>query len=89
MDYHRNDKYRIVNIIRSAIPGNPRDLKELDEMLVNYRPTQGFYRGMVKGADDSLALIFLNENVIDGLENCNQLFADGTFEVYLILISSH
>lgn len=62
-------------------PKIPRNLIEAAETLDEYAPMRGFYKGLVRGADGSAGLIFINDRMMPGLQKCTQLYIDGTFKV--------
>lgn len=70
----------------TTLPGNPRNLIELDEILLRHRPMNGFYKGMARATDESVGLVFIHDDMIEALSQCTQLFEDGTFEVRIYAI---
>ena len=42
------------------------------------------YKGKATGDDGSIALIFINDKMIQGLSECTQIYNDGTFEVCML-----
>lgn len=68
---------------RKNVPPTPRNLREMADILEEYEPIRGVYRGCAVGVDGSLALVFIHESMIEPLSKCSQLFTDGTFKVKL------
>lgn len=62
-------------------PGDAGTLQELGEMLDDYPPMAGIYRGRITAEDGSEALMFVHPDMIEPLSRCTQLYADGTFNV--------
>lgn len=69
---------------RKYVPRQPKDMEELANMLSNYPPMAGIYRGFEKGADGSVSLVFIHPDMEVGLQQCTQLYGDGTFKVNIL-----
>ncbi|CAA91234.2 hypothetical protein [Bracoviriform inaniti] len=61
-------------------PRVPERLNELGSLLVGYEPAQGIYQGQVIGPDSSSAIIFASNTMLERLNNCSELYVDGTFK---------
>lgn len=69
--------------IRPLIPAS---LRELADALRTYEPTLKYYRGHVEANQDSIALIFISDKMLEALNTASELYVDGTFKVMLIKI---
>ncbi|OXU21116.1 hypothetical protein TSAR_009588, partial [Trichomalopsis sarcophagae] len=85
LNYHSHYKNVILTVFKKTLPGKPRNLEELDQMLQEYRPMCEFYKGIAKADDDSIDLVFIHDSRLEALSECTQLFCNGTFDVYLNL----
>uniref|UniRef100_A0ABD2WAQ2 MULE transposase domain-containing protein n=1 Tax=Trichogramma kaykai TaxID=54128 RepID=A0ABD2WAQ2_9HYME len=65
---------------KEKMPPYPKDMKELHELILGYDPILPFFKGMATGTDGSIALIFINDIMLTPLNECSQLFCDGTFQ---------
>ena len=66
---------------RENVPAMPESLRRLGETIHLFGTIRGFYRGQCAGQDGSIALIFINEDLLEPLGQCTTLFMDGTFKV--------
>lgn len=66
---------------KKCIAKVPRTLTRLDQVLEEYKPLSGIYKGRAEGADGSECLIFMHDDMVEPLSKCTQLFSDGTFRV--------
>lgn len=62
-------------------PPTPTTIQVLSEILYQYPPIHGIYRGYARSADGGCALIFIHPSMEEPLRRCTQLFVDGTFRV--------
>ena len=62
----------------------PHTFAEADQMLLNDEEYQGIYKGYVKATDGNEALIFSSDDLIKVLNEADEIFHDGTFEVYIL-----
>lgn len=67
-------------------PKNPRDVPHLAELLEEYAPMKGFYRGSIYCPHNrSTSLIFITDHSLGMLKNkrndIDHFFMDGTFQV--------
>lgn len=65
---------------REAQPCIPCNAKNLDKHLKTYEEIKPFYRKMVD-CEDGEALIFASDEMLKELNNCTELYLDGTFKV--------
>ncbi|KAL7305618.1 hypothetical protein TKK_0002347 [Trichogramma kaykai] len=65
---------------KEKMPPYPKYMKELHELILGYDPILPFFKGMATGTDGSIALIFINDIMLTPLNECSQLFCDGTFQ---------
>lgn len=66
---------------KENVPVTPSTLLEAADLLEDYAPLSGIYRGAVVGEDGEVALVFLHPSFEDPLKKSSQLFNDGTFSV--------
>lgn len=86
MNFHLKYEKLMQSARRNVYPATPNELIKLHEILEEYQPFEGIYRGCGVGADGSLALIFISESMIPPLSVCSQLFGDGTLKVIFFLV---
>ena len=65
---------------RKNVPPVPRNLNELGQHFMEYRPLMPIFKGMVTAEDESTGVMFIHDSMID-LSRCTQLFCDGTYKV--------
>lgn len=68
---------------RKNVPVCPPTLLQMADTLAEYPPVNGTFKGCVQSNDGGCALIFLHQSMEEPLRRCTQLYADGTFKVYL------
>ena len=66
---------------RENVPPMPESLRGFGETIHLFETERGFYRGQCEGQDGSIALIFINEDLLEPFGQCSTLFMDGTFKV--------
>ena len=70
---------------RYNVPPMPNNLNELADIIHNFEPVRQFFKGVARGDDGSIAIIFINDSMLEHLRQCTVLFMDGTFDVCYIL----
>lgn len=73
----------MVKARRENTPLIPSTLSELAEILEESGRMENLFRGCAVGLDDSIALLFIHDDMLEALSKCSQLFCDGTFKVGL------
>ena len=63
------------------VPAIPRTLFHLRDTIQEFAPVVPVYSGSCVGADGSVALIFIIEDMMQPLRECTVLYGDGTFKV--------
>lgn len=81
LNYYHKYEQMMTRERKNNILRTPTDLREMGQMLEEYPPMEGIFRGCVIGTDGSVANVFIDESMIQGLRACSQLFGDGTFSV--------
>ncbi|RVE41635.1 hypothetical protein evm_013713 [Chilo suppressalis] len=61
-------------------PKLPERLNDLGSFLVGYKPAQGIYQGQVIVSETSSAVIFASNAMLNRLNDCSELYVDGTFK---------
>lgn len=66
---------------RKFRPKTSKNFEDLGNDLLNYDPVKDIYLGVVKGEDESVALLFSSVKLLKNLDKVQQVFMDGTFDV--------
>ncbi|KAG8148326.1 uncharacterized LOC118071461 [Chelonus insularis] len=72
-----------VHIIRERNkfrPKLPERLSDLGSLLVGYEPAQAIYQGQVTICETSSAVIFASNAMLERLNDCSEIYVDGTFK---------